>query len=377
MRKGIIDVHTHQGIPRELTNADFNGHYDVSEKSNPWKMRTTFDRLDAVKAFFSASYILEPQLRDYTWFPKIIKEWAMSKFKPTKKYHYMFSEPTDKQTFEQLEKNHEMINRAREKFGDKIEIAKTFTDYQRITTAGKIAVIQSIEGAHSLNGKLENLEKFHELGVAHMTIPHFFPNEAGGCVQGIPNEWKYHLLGLTRYKSDPDAGLSSPFGRDLVTEMFRVGMLVDITHGTPNLRNEVYQMARDDAYHRPVVATHVGLSKFKKDPMNMDDEDIRQIADTGGFIGLIAMPYWLTSSKAKGAMDILKKSIDELINKGGEDVIVFGTDFDGMIDTYSDLTSPSDFPRLNEILLSNYKPSVVDKLMYRNAERVLYEGWGR
>ncbi|HOQ89602.1 MAG TPA: membrane dipeptidase, partial [Candidatus Hydrogenedentes bacterium] len=119
----------------------------------------------------------------------------------------------------------------------------------------------------------------------------------------------------------------------------------------------------------------VGLHALCAHPMNPTDDEIRTIADTGGVIGLIAMSYYLSKPIRKDGLNVILESIDHLIRCGGEDVVAFGSDFDGFTGPPPDFKSPRDYAVLRERLLKKYSEDQVEKFFSRNVLRVLREGW--
>jgi membrane dipeptidase len=246
---------------------------------------------------------------------------------------------------------------------------------EQIIADGKIAIVQSLEGAHHLNGKLENLDDFFHRGVAHMILPHFYTNEACGSVDPIPTDLILRKIGCFTYKRDLFSGLS-PWGCQLVDRMWDLGMITDMTHATPRCRADILDRAHAHPKKRPVIMSHVGLHHFMPHPMNPTDDEIRRIADTGGVIGLIFMRFWLSHPEQPEAADILLKSVQHLINTGGEDCVAFGSDYDGFTPVPRDFKSPRDYNRLRSLLLRKFTETQVQKFLKNNALRVLKTGWG-
>jgi membrane dipeptidase len=247
---------------------------------------------------------------------------------------------------------------------------------QRIMSEGKIAVVQSIEGAHVLRGKIENLHDFFNRGVAHMIVPHFYPNEATFTVDAIPENMPLRKLGLLNRKYDLEKGLTE-FGREVVDQMLEMGMIVDMTHGTPMMRQHCYDIARGHAKKRPLIMSHVGVYRYAPYAMNPNEKDIRAIADTGGVVGIIAMDYWLKKPEVHSCKEILIDTINHLVQHGGEDVVAFGSDFDGFTGPPAEWKSPRDYNFVRELLLKHYNEKQTDKFLNGNADRVLRDGWGK
>jgi membrane dipeptidase len=123
--------------------------------------------------------------------------------------------------------------------------------------------------------------------------------------------------------------------------------------------------------------SHVGVHEFAPYAMNPTKEDIRAIADTGGVVGIIAMTYWLSKPEVHQGAEIILKTIDHLIQHGGEDVVAFGSDFDGFTGPPKDWKSPRDYAFIRELLLKHYSEEQAQKFLNGNADRVLKMGWGK
>jgi membrane dipeptidase len=197
-------------------------------------------------------------------------------------------------------------------------------------------------------------------------------------VDGIPPAQKH--LGCFRSPKDLAASLT-PMGRDVVDEMLRLGMLVDLTHCTPPARAAVLDRV---GTRRPVVMSHVGAGSINPNPMNPTPDEVRRIAETGGVVGVIAMGYWLTGraegqrGRDAGGIGAMVATVRALADQGGIDAVALGTDFDGFTDPPDDLPDPSHLPRLEEALLAGgFTGAEVEKVLGGNAMRVLTDGWQR
>jgi len=160
-----------------------------------------------------------------------------------------------------------------------------------------------------------------------------------------------------------------PLGRVVVEEMFRCGMIVDLTHCTVPARRDVYAIPNPG---RPLVMSHVGIDALHPNPMNANAQDIAAIAASGGVIGIIFYNYWLTDDPHHS--DILSHVVDHvaaLVAAGGEDIVAFGSDFDGMTDPPDDLREPAEWPALVTALEQRFTAAQVDKFTGGNARRVL------
>ena len=148
---------------------------------------------------------------------------------------------------------------------DQVELARTGADVERIVAAGKIAFPLSIEGGHAIEDSLENLREFHASGVSSMTLTH---NVTHGWADSSADE--------------PRWGGLNELGEDVVREMNRLGMVVDISHVSDETFYDVLEVTED-----PVIASHSGCRAITQHRRNMDDEMLRALADNGGVIGIV------------------------------------------------------------------------------------------
>lgn len=368
---GVLDLHAHPMLKTYTFGHKFWKAHNPPGFMFPLCMRTDLDALLAggCQGFLSACYVVERGIEDDAKPLRFLK-----KFLP--KLDRALTEEPDDMCREQMNHFRQVIEETRRRRGDVIEIANGFGHMQEIMAEGRIAVVQSIEGAHVLKGSLETLEEFYERGVAHMIVPHFYPNEATFTVDAIPHNMPLRKLGLLTREYHLDRGLTD-WGHQLINRMFDLGMIVDVTHGTPPMRQQVYELARAHQKKRPVIMSHVGVHEFAPYPMNPTADDIRQIAETGGTVGIIMMTYWLEEPEPKYGEEIILKTINHLMKHGGEDVVAIGSDFDGFTGPPKDFKSPRDFVRLRELLRRHYTDDQVRKFLRGNAERVLREGWGK
>ena len=241
-----------------------------------------------------------------------------------------------------------------------------------VLQAGNIAVLHSVEGGHSLDKDAANVEKLFDVGVCLLTLAHFYENGIAYPVVGVPKSMQF--MGCFKQKKDLTKGLT-PVGHDVVEEMVRLGMLIDLTHCTPVARQEVYTRVQT---RRPLVMSHVGVHHLNPDPMSPTDDEITRIANTGGIIGVIFMNHWLAPGHHKNGMRLVVETMQHLRNVGGIDCIGLGTDFDGFTDPPDDLKDHSRVPDLIHVMQENgFSAAEVEKVAGGNARRVLGDGWGR
>jgi membrane dipeptidase len=234
----------------------------------------------------------------------------------------------------------------------------------------KIADGKRIGAVYSYRDLLENHEKGIRSGMLSL--------EGGDCIQGdlrilrMLYELGVRAVGLTWNNGNciadgvgekQDRGLTA-FGRQLIHEMNRLGMIVDVSHLGERGFWDVMEETK-----APVVASHSNAKAVYAHRRNLTDEQIRAIARSGGLVGVTFVPYFV----ADGDVSIreLMRHIDHMLQTAGEDAVGFGSDFDGIERTMVDLRNGSDYPRLVEALYHRYGERITKKLMGDNWLRVV------
>ncbi|MCC6612129.1 MAG: membrane dipeptidase [Anaerolineae bacterium] len=301
-----------------------------------------------------------------------------------------------------------------------VEIVRSFRRLQEIRDMGgegPIALIHAVEGAHSLQGDragkraakyqkyhltaqlqaddeikqevMANLRQFCAMGVAYITVAHFYPNVVAAPCFPYPD----YAMNYIDILGDPEGeqihhdlalGLT-PIGVEVIKEMFRLGMLVDVSHSTPRARASIYAIADEMNVDYQVIATHVGAYSINPSPYNLEDWEIEWIAQRKGIVGVILMPYWTQPQGRVLGIDFISRTIEHIRSVGGvngDDVIAIGTDLDGATDPPDELAHFGQMPRLTERLMAEnlrkeykYSDELIEKILGGNAWRVLENGW--
>ncbi len=207
----------------------------------------------------------------------------------------------------QVEAFHGIVARDRRlRFGDSPEA------FLAAHADGVVAGTMGLEGAHGINGRLERVEYLYEAGVRYMTLAHFHRNRAATPALG--------------WRANEEDGLSA-YGRELVHEMNRVGMIVDCAHLNETCRLEVAQRTT-----RPILVTHTGVKAVVDHPRNISDASIRAVAKTGGVIGIMFAPIFI-SGRLLGTIGDVVAHVRHVHDLVGIEHVAIGTDFDGFIPT--------------------------------------------
>lgn len=219
-----------------------------------------------------------------------------------------------------------------------------FKDYlsQRKNNAQTTAGLLSLEGAHALEGKLENLDRLYSLGFRIIGFAHFFDNALGGSAHGI------------------DKGGITEFGKQVLQRMHELEMFVDISHASPALVQDIVTLSK-----RPILATHTGIqSVCPSTSRNLSDQQIKQIAASGGMIGI---GFWPVVTCGKSITGIVQ-SIRYVTDLVGIDYVGLGSDFDGNVSV--PFTSSNIEQLTHALLEAGFDQSQIHKIMGGNLVRL-------
>ncbi|PXX42736.1 dipeptidase [Aquitalea magnusonii] len=187
-------------------------------------------------------------------------------------------------------------------YSDILTLVRTTEDVRRAKAEGKTGIILGFQNAHAFEDNLGYIEAFADMGVRVVQLCYNTQNLVGtGCYER-------------------DGGLSG-FGREVINEMNRVGIMVDLSHVGGNTSREAILESK-----KPVCYSHCLPSGLKEHPRNKSDEELRFIADHGGFIGVTMFPPFLKRG-IEATVDDYVEAMDYIINLVGEDCVGYGTDF--------------------------------------------------
>ena len=179
----------------------------------------------------------------------------------------------------------------------------------------------TLEGAHALEGKLDNLDVLYRAGYRMAAPTHFFDTELSGSQHGVQQG------GLT------------PLGRDWLRAMEQRKMIVDLAHASPATIDDVLTLAQ-----RPVMVSHTGVRGTCANGRNLSDAQLKRIAAQGGLVGI---GFWNTAVCGKDVASIAR-AIKYTVKLIGAEHVAYGSDFDGAVTTAIDATG---LPRLTQALL--------------------------
>jgi membrane dipeptidase len=287
-------------------------------------------------------------------------------------------------TFEQIDVVHRLVAA----YPDTFALALTADDVVRIHKSGRIASLIGMEGGHSIGNSLGTLRQLHAAGARYMTLTH-----------SLNNDWADSAT------DDPKRNGLTPFGREVVAEMNRLGMLVDLSHVAPKTMHDAIS-----ASAAPVIFSHSSARAVTNHPRNVPDDVLLRVKETGGIVMVTWVPGFI-SEKVRGwgaerdavqarlkaqfpgqpdrvkadldawrAANVQPKAtiadvadhIDHIRKVAGIDHIGIGADLDGISTTPVGLESVATYPALfAELIRRGYTDEELKKIAGLNILRVM------
>jgi membrane dipeptidase len=289
----------------------------------------------------------------------------------------------------------DIVNEQVRRHPETFEMAGTADDIRRIAKKGKIAALMGIEGGHAIEDSLRTLRMFYKLGVRYMTLTHTNTNDWADSSGDIEDANVKHHNGLT------------DFGRDVVREMNRVGMMVDISHVSDKTFYDVIETSR-----APVIASHSSARALANHTRNMTDDMLRAIAKNRGVVMVNFYDAFLDQRKTdlgklatakrdemskqfpddpkrvaeeidkwraandpgKTPLSVLIDHIDHIAKIAGIDYVGIGSDFDGvpLTGVPEGMEDISKLPNITiELMKRGYSDTDIKKVLGENFLRVM------
>ena len=278
-----------------------------------------------------------------------------------------------------------------DKYPDRIELATSARDIERIVRQRKIAAVLTIEGGHQIANDLAVLRMYRRMGILSMTLTHF-----------RSNDWADSSTGEQVHNGLTD------FGKQVVREMNSIGMIVDISHVSDKTFYDVLAVSS-----KPVIASHSSCFAFSDVPRNMKDDMVRALAKTGGVVGVNFAASFLNQKDAEELKQGISQAntvaptfsgaeldrfaaeqyakdgkrharvenatvedaadcIDHIVKIAGIEHVGIGSDFDGISSVPRGLEDVSKMPALTAALLKRgYTEQDIRKIMGENFVRVV------
>jgi membrane dipeptidase len=282
----------------------------------------------------------------------------------------------------------DVIKRLIARYPDRLALALTADDVQREMAEGKVAGLIGMEGGHSIDGSLAVLRQMYDLGARYMTLTH-----------SKSTAW------ADSASVDPQHDGLTEFGVQVVREMQRLGMLVDLSHVSPATMNDALDIAQ-----APVIFSHSGARAVDDHSRNVPDQVLRRLKDNGGIVMVVALPGYLsetvrqwtaarageearlkslwqgkpeevasglaewerTHEKPVASFLDMAEQIDHIREVAGIEHIGLGGDYDGMDSGPAGMEDVSGYPVLfRELARRGYSQADLEKIASRNMMRVL------
>jgi membrane dipeptidase len=350
-----------------------DGHNDL-----PWELRTRSD------SSFQKIDIARPQPLLMTDIPRLragcVGAQFWSVFVPAST---MKDSSAVRKTLEQID----IVQRMVRTYPNDLMLATSVDDILRAHKEGKIASLIGIEGGHSIDNSLGVLRMMHQLGVRYMTLTH---SESLDWADSATDEPKSHGL--------------SPFGEQVVAEMNRIGMFVDISHVSVETMKHALRVSK-----APVIASHSSAYALAEHPRNVPDDVLKLVAENGGVVmvnfysGFImpegartmahmfdvmrefrkkypndkdlqaAMRQWQKENPIpRGSVHDVVDHIEHIIKVAGIDHVGLGSDFDGIPTVPEQLDDVSKYPVITQVLLDRgYTKEQIIKVLGGNLLRAM------
>jgi len=351
------------------THPIFDGHNDL-----PWEIR-----INPISRMSVAKYPLKTRAPGQTDFPRLREGGVGAQFWSV----YIPGEFADsgfaKMQLEQID----IARRLIEMYPDELELALTAADVRRIRASGKIASMLGMEGGHAIENSLGALRAYYDLGVRYMTLTH-----------NVTLDWADAAAGIARYDGLTD------FGREVVREMNRLGMIVDLSHVSVATMHDAI-----DVSEAPVMFSHSSARAILDHPRNVPDDVLVKMKDNGGvvmvtFVGPFisnrqrewtregtratehitdpaarreALRAWREKNpQPKATVAELADHIEHVRKVAGIDHVGLGGDYDGTSDLPEGMEDVSGYPLIiAELMRRGWSDDELAKLVSGNILRVI------
>ncbi|QVL30484.1 dipeptidase [Telmatocola sphagniphila] len=288
-----------------------------------------------------------------------------------------------KETLEQIDVIHRMVKT----YPQDLEMAYTVDDILRIHKTGKIASLIGVEGGHSIDNSIGTLRTFYMLGVRYMTLTH---SETLDWADSATDKPKNNGL--------------SPFGEEIVHEMNRLGMMVDLSHVSPDTMRHVLRITKV-----PVIFSHSSARAIADHPRNVPDDVLKEVKKNNGVVMVNFFPGFVSPEGARLSQRMFEEyremkekikdekelerawkehvkamktppcsihdvvdHIEHIIKVAGIDHVGLGSDFDGISAVPTQLEDVSTYPKITQELLNRgYKKEEILKVLGSNLLRVM------
>ena len=291
-----------------------DGHNDL-----PWEIRLKYGK-DPVKAGLA-----ERVENTHTDIPRLVEGGVGGQFWSVYVPGTLGKDEAVTAVLEEIDVVHRMVGA----YPDRFRLALTADDVEKAFEDGKIASLIGAEGGHSIGGSLGVLRMLYRLGVRYMTLTH---NQNVGWADSATD--------------DPGVGGLSDFGREVVREMQRLGMLVDLSHTAPSTMRDAIAVAR-----APVIFSHSSALAVCDHPRNVPDDVLLRLKGNGGVCMVTFVPRFVALEPETATLATVANHIDHIREVAGIEHVGIGGDYDGTPELPAGLGDVSRYPALFAELL--------------------------
>jgi membrane dipeptidase len=259
---------------------------------------------------------------------------------------------------EQIDIAAQIVRRYPEAFGEARSASEVEAEFGR----GRIASLMGMEGGHAIENSLGALRAYYDAGVRYMTLTH-----------GCNTDWADSAT------DDPRHGGLTEFGREVVREMNRMGMLVDLSHTAPSTMHDALDVAE-----APVIFSHSSARGVTDHPRNVSDDVLRGLPDNGGLVMVTFVPSFVSDAvrlhegpdaeAPRATLSDVADHVEHIRDVAGIDHVGLGGDFDGITSVVEGLEDVSTYPALlEELSRRGWSEDDLRRLAGENALRVMRE----
>jgi membrane dipeptidase len=256
----------------------------------------------------------------------------------------------------------DIARRVFETYPDVFGPALSASDVEREFARGRVASLVGMEGGHAIENSLGALRAFHQAGARYLTLTH-----------GCNTDWADSAT------DEPAHGGLTAFGREVVREMNRMGMLVDLSHTSPETMHDVLEVAE-----APVIFSHSSARALTDHARNVPDDVLERLPDNGGVVMITFVPSFVNETvrawegppedAPRASLADVADHVEHVREVAGVDHVGIGGDFDGISSTPVGLEDVSTYPALFvELSRRGWSEEDLRKLAGENVLRVLRE----
>ncbi len=229
-------------------------------------------------------------------------------------------------------------------------ICRSYDDYAQLPD-GVAAFFLAVEDARILGGNIERIRELYDAGIRFMSLNWAGENILGGGY-------------------DTNSPLSH-LGRSVVRLAFDLGIIIDVSHSSAKVIDEISEMAAD--VKKPIIATHSDSNSVNVHPRNLTDDQFTKIKQSGGIVGLsLAQSHLCGKSSSLATIDNIIAHIEYFLGLDGQYTVCLGCDFDGIETTPENIDSIADLYKLADAMSAkNFSDELINSIFYQNAHNFL------